>query len=490
MRFTEQDIEGVLSMASRYLRANKVGVSGMENTRDGMRFMIDENGNLLANVAGRGNIAITEIVADKSISKDTSILTDSGNLDWGFITDEMIANAPAAMQLESLPIRLHKGNTGYGLVHIAKHLSSFTNQDLVKLLENVFNKPNKIYAREDNGAIKLEVFPKPPSHWGILELRKIDGYYSIVSFFPRDSKHSKAKGVLIWEYSSQSASSQATSELPKNDLAGNMSQTNQAKLATKSPNNISRSDENTNKIQFSVDAENLVPVAALDGSASRSREIIDFIDRAVDGETDVDLYGEKLSDVFEDWDSTDPASRREWLENYYEEEIRSAQADERLESDLAQKDAYRDAFDTIEEKISAALDEYDLTIDRSNINASGDSFYISFEDAEGESYTLRFSNHHQPARGSYRTSNARETSGIGGSRSVADVSVVLDNGAFDLTPAMEFIRKVAGVSDLSDGADGCDLRFLLSEYSADQTADIVAAGQIISSIKLLKNYFY
>ena len=139
------------------------------------------------------------------------------------------------------------------------------------------------------------------------------------------------------------------------------------------------------------------------------------------------------------------------------------------------------AFDTIEEKIADALDEYDLTIDRSKVNASGDSFYISFEDAEGESYTLRFSNHQQPARGSYRTSNARETSGIGGSRSVADVSVVLTDGAFDLTPALEFIERVGTGTDLdglvrtgTDGAVGDDVRFLLSEYSEAQTSDIVA----------------
>ena len=158
----------------------------------------------------------------------------------------MIANAPKAMQMAALPIRLHKRNHGYGLVHIAKHLNSFTGQDLIKLLENVFSKPNKIYARDNNGAIKLEVFPKPPSQWGILELRKADGYYSIVSFYPRDTKHSKAKGKLIWEYSSQSVSSQATSELPKNDPAEKMLQADQAKLATQTVDNITPLGVNVN----------------------------------------------------------------------------------------------------------------------------------------------------------------------------------------------------------------------------------------------------
>lgn len=253
MRFTDKDIEGVLSMATRHLRKNSVvrdsrtadGNTGDAGNTD-LRFMVDEEGNLLANVAGKGQIAVTAIVSDKSIPANTPILTNSGNLNWGFISDKMIANAPKAMQMAALPIRLHKRNHGYGLVHIAKHLNSFTGQDLIKLLENVFSKPNKIYARDNNGAIKLEVFPKPPSQWGILELRKTDGYYSIVSFYPRDTKHSKAKGKLIWEYSSQAVLLQAANSKPRQITSGTMPQEAREELATQTVDNITTLGVNVN----------------------------------------------------------------------------------------------------------------------------------------------------------------------------------------------------------------------------------------------------
>ena len=51
---------------------------------------------------------------------------------------------------------------------------------------------------------------------------------------------------MIWEYSSQSVSSQATSELPKNDPAEKMLQADQAKLATQTVDNITTLGVNVN----------------------------------------------------------------------------------------------------------------------------------------------------------------------------------------------------------------------------------------------------
>ena len=76
------------------------------------------------------------------------ILTDSGNENWGSISANMIQGADKNLGLKELPIRLYKGNQGFGLVHIANHLGDFTFSDISKEIENLFSKPNKIYARK------------------------------------------------------------------------------------------------------------------------------------------------------------------------------------------------------------------------------------------------------------------------------------------------------------------------------------------------------
>ena len=107
------------------------------------------------------------------------------------------------------------------------------------------------------------------------------------------------------------------------------------------------------------------------------------------------------------------------------------------------------------------LEENGLELDNSKVNASGNSFYLKFEAPVGEYYTLRFSDHKQPARGSYRQNE------YFGGRSIADVDVVLTNGKFDIAPAVEFIQRVAGGDGL-DGRDGLDtLRFSVSGDGTD-----------------------
>lgn len=208
----------------------------------GVRFSIDEEGKPLFNVQGYGEQKLESILQDKSISAKTQILTDDGSPDWGRVTPEMIANAPADLNLKALPIRLFKGDYGYGLVHLSKHLKDFTGRDLSNVILNVFGKPNKIYARRDGDAIKLEVFPKPPSQWGILELREEQGCYSVVTFYPRDNAHSKPKGEMIWRFGSQTETSQAASDQSRNGATGETPQVTQEETTVQTSHNINPFD--------------------------------------------------------------------------------------------------------------------------------------------------------------------------------------------------------------------------------------------------------
>ena len=103
----------------------------------------------------------------------------------------------------------------------------------------VFGNIEKMYARNDAGKIKLEIFPPKARYYGILELRKQDGYYSIVSFFTRKKEHEKPKGKLIWVRNPQSATSQATNDQSTlNDSSGKMLQEYQTELTAQTTDNI------------------------------------------------------------------------------------------------------------------------------------------------------------------------------------------------------------------------------------------------------------
>ena len=473
LQFTQKDIEGVLSMASRYLQKNKVGVSGMENTTDGntgdagntdLRFMsVNETG---FNGNERDLTGDDKAFPERTENEYTAVRNVLRSIQGNILNNEDTGikaklSSTGVNKMLSNKARDKSKNNGF---EDAEHLQAAANID--RLFANAVLTEDRPDKNNDPNIVSIKRFSAPfYTGRGFAEARLT-------------VKESIEHGNRIYSLELDEIKKPSSPDKGGLDKQANTPALDgYSKLIQKIENasaKIKNNSKNDNLPVSLADPDNLVLVASSAETVSQAREYAASIDLAAAGKTDVDIYGNKLSEIFEDWDSADPMTREAWMRDYYEDEMREAESRDRLESDFAQKDAYRDAFDTIEEKISAALDEYDLTIDRAKTNAAGDSFYISFDDNEGESYTLRFSNHQQPVRGSYHTSNARETSGIGGSRSVADVSVVLDNGAFDLTPAMEFIRKVAGVSDLSDGSDGGDLRFLLSEYSEDQTADIVA----------------
>ena len=202
----------------------------------GERFSVNENGEPLFNVDGLGLLTLKQI--DKRANEHTKILTDSGDENWGYITAEMVESAKGILQLEELPIRLFVGNIHYGINHISKHFKEIRIKDISYLIEEIFSKPNTIYGRMDGNKIKLEAFPNPPAHWGILELRKEIDCYSIVSVYPRDNKHSKPQGKKIWEYSTRPVSLQAANSMPWPITSGLMPQEAQEELASKSALNI------------------------------------------------------------------------------------------------------------------------------------------------------------------------------------------------------------------------------------------------------------
>ena len=237
---SDDDIANIIYRSAKAARAERRSSVVKENltTGDEVRFLaVDEQGRAIFNIEGVGSLTYDKI--DPTIKSTTKILTDDGRENWGFITAAIVEGAAKKnFQLEELPIRLFLGDQNFGLRHIAKHFGGLNARDISELIENIFSKPNKIYCRIDGGKIKLEVFAKPPRHWGILELRKNNDCYSIVSVYSRDNSYSEAKGELIWEYDSQAVLLQAANSKPRQITSGTMPQEAREELATQTIDNI------------------------------------------------------------------------------------------------------------------------------------------------------------------------------------------------------------------------------------------------------------
>ena len=234
--WTDDEIADLLRQSRKTLKRNRAAKG--EAARGIGLFSVNANGEAEFYIPGRGKMTIADIISDKTLPETTPILTDTGSDIWGQITQEMLEQKGNKFNLEPLPIKLFKGTPAYGIVHIAKHLKDLHVKDISAAINRVFSKPNKIHAWVDGNKIKLEIFSSPPTHWGILELRKENGYYSIVSFYPGDNAHSRAKGELIWEYRAQRFSSQAANDQSRLITPGNMLQDVQEELIAKSGSNI------------------------------------------------------------------------------------------------------------------------------------------------------------------------------------------------------------------------------------------------------------
>ncbi len=238
MAFSDAELRSLLQKGLKNLRKSSV-VKNNLTTENGARFAVNNQGKALFNIEGLGHLTFDEIKNNRTIKAAAKILTDDGNENWGAITAAIVEGAAKKnFQLEELPIRLFAGDQDFGLRHIAKHFGGLNARDVSELIENIFSKPNKIYCRIDGGKIKLEVFSTPPRHWGILELRKNNDCYSIVSVYSRDNSYSKAKGELIWEYDSQAVLLQAANSKPRQITSGTMPQEAREELATQTIDNI------------------------------------------------------------------------------------------------------------------------------------------------------------------------------------------------------------------------------------------------------------
>lgn len=224
VRMTDREIETLLARSARAARRNRRGNGKVIAPESMIRFRVNKNGETVFGIAGReGDFTAREIMEDKTISENTPVLTSEGSEVWGEITPEM-ADAGKELGLEALPIKLlkgqHRGNhAGFGLAHLWNQHGSeleVRSYDLSDFLTGIFGKPNQIYASKRGNAIRLELVTKSmPRNIGVLELRKEDGFYSVVTAFPIDSNSYKFYGKIIWTYegSAHTKSKQRTQSL-------------------------------------------------------------------------------------------------------------------------------------------------------------------------------------------------------------------------------------------------------------------------------------
>lgn len=286
LRYSDREIEAMLARSARAMRrsgkvpppdarANALrgradGEAGDGQVRTGteaeMRFAVNENGETLFGVAGRdGNLTARQIIDDPSIRPDEPVLTSDGSDVWGEITPEMAAAAPE-LGLEALPIKLlkgmHRGNhAGFGLVHMYEEHGAeleARGYDLVEYLAGIFSRPNQIYASSQEKNIRLELVTKSkPRNIGVLELRKEDGFYSVITAFPMDWERSKVRGKLIWQYSVPKYNPASSEPDPLEPLSADKAASAARMSGTKSDPNITDSGEKSSTsdddgIRFSI----------------------------------------------------------------------------------------------------------------------------------------------------------------------------------------------------------------------------------------------
>ncbi len=209
VRMTDREIETLLARSARAARRNRRGEGKVIAPESMIRFRVNKNGETVFGIAGReGDFTAREIMEDKTISENTPVMTSDGSEVWGEITPEM-AEAGKELGLEALPIKLMKGihrgpHQGFGLEHLwNQHGAELEARgyDLSDFLTGIFGKPNQIYASRQGDNIRLELVTKSrPRNVGVLELRKEDGFYSVVTAFPIDQINYKLKGKQVWQY--------------------------------------------------------------------------------------------------------------------------------------------------------------------------------------------------------------------------------------------------------------------------------------------------
>lgn len=272
-RMTDREIEILIARSVRVERRRRgrggVFTPGAQEPGAGdagsIRFALNAKGETIFGIAGRpGNLTAREIIEDSSIGADTPVLTSEGSEAWGEITPGMAAAAPE-LGLEALPIKMLKGrhrgqHAGFGLAHVHEQHGAeleARGYDLAEYLTGIFSRPNRIYASKRGENIRLELVTKSmPRNIGVLELRKEDGFYSVVTAFPMGERR-KARGELIWQYSVPKHNPASSEPNPLEPLSADKAASAARTSGTKSDTNITPSGEKSSEsgdesIRFSV----------------------------------------------------------------------------------------------------------------------------------------------------------------------------------------------------------------------------------------------
>lgn len=205
----EKKMQTLLAATEDVAPEDKLYLSRALSGEFDIRFAVNAKGETIFGIAGRpGNLTAREIIEDSSIGANTPVLTSEGSEVWGEITPGMAAAAPE-LGLEALPIKMLKGrhrgqHAGFGLAHVYEQHGAeleARGYDLAEYLTGIFSRPNQIYASKRGENIRLELVTKSmPRNIGVLELRKEDGFYSVVTAFPNDGNTYRFYGKKIWTY--------------------------------------------------------------------------------------------------------------------------------------------------------------------------------------------------------------------------------------------------------------------------------------------------
>ena len=153
------------------------------------------------------------------------------------------------------------------------------------------------------------------------------------------------------------------------------------------------------------------------------------------------FYGRSFSQDFDDeWDAMPPEEQRKIINDTYDQDAEEL-AHENARSERSERGhALYEALENCIEQTAEYAEQLGYEIGKSNINSSATSGYLEVETPDGnEVLHLRFSDHEQPASGSFLT----DKDGNSGRRK-ADLSTVIQDDAFDLSDVWRFLRENAG----------------------------------------------
>ncbi len=496
VRMTDREIETLLARSARAARRNRRGEGKVIAPESMIRFRVNKNGETIFGIAGRdGDFTAREIMEDKTISENTPILTSEGSEVWGEITPEM-AEAGKELGLEALPIKLLKGkhfgnHAGFGLAHLwNQHGAELEARgyDLSDFLTGIFGKPSQIYASKQGDNIRLELVTKSmPRNLGVWELRKEKGFYSVVTAFPIEKDSHQFRGNKIWTYegSAHTKSKQRTQSLEP--LSGDQRlQPPLEDRGIQTNDNITSSGEkssgNTGAV-YSVDS-------VWTGSAASY---------------DAPVQPIHIPDVGIDFSNTRAA--REFLRSHFQGMELQIKSDGRLvlitgsgiKSGLKKRGVHREAFPALDRIITEAYPAGYRTADeeQKHSHLNGQYLYASLVEINGEMFAARIlldddrADHRahfkditlQKIEGASPRPDAesepeekapRIGDGIPSAALAAD-AVEVGPPETSPSPAVNIKQLIELVNpELNRNPENSDLRFAISEFSADEESDIIA----------------